>query len=574
VIAGLVLGILAGAGTLWIARPRSSPPPLRRFELPAQGPFRSSNVGNLVAISPEGLRVAYSDQGKLFIRSLDQIEPKIVATSAEPTFLFWSPDGAWLAYAASGKIWKVAAEGGESKIVVDQPGELTGGAGGSWGPRDTIVFTRGEDAVYEVPATGGDVKTLLHADPNEGGDFHEPSWLPDGSGVLLIYHPRGQSPNSLSLLAGGVRKELLKIENQQFWYPTYSSSGHILYRRQPTNPGIWALPFSLSKHEVTGEPFLVVPDGDVESVSNDGTMAYVKGGVSRMTQLTWLDRNGKTVGTVGQPQEQWPFPALSPDGGRVAVAAAENEKRDLWIHDVERGTMTRLTFDTASIWSPAWTPRGDSVVYTEGTSPPFKIFSKAADGTGEPKPIAEGWGVAVSPDGRYLTYATADPNTSWDLWYQDLERSGAPVSLLKANRTQIWAQISPDGRYFAYQSDETGREEVYIKRFPSGEGKWQVSVDGGDWPLWNRKGTKIYYARGDDILEAAVSTSQALTLGKPQVAVTRPPLGVPLIFGWPPGFDVSADEQRFLLCLGVGGKKAPTGIVVVENWLAEFNRKK
>ncbi|MBI3449748.1 MAG: serine/threonine-protein kinase [Acidobacteria bacterium] len=573
-VAGLIAGALAGAGILWVLRSPAAPAPLRRFELSSKGPFRSALLGSLVAISPDGRRVAYSEAGGLFIRELDHLEPKQVKVAAAPGFLFWSPDSAWLAYQAGGKIWKVPAGGGESQVVVDHPGLLTGGSGASWGPNDRIVYAGGEDAIDEVPATGGDIKKLVANDPNEKGDFHDPSWLPDGSGVLFVRHAPGGPPNDLSLVAGGARKSLLKLDDQQIWYPVYSPTGHILYRRQPNNPGIWALPFSLSKHAATGEPFLVVPDGDLPSVSNDGTLVTVKGAGGGESQLVWLDRSGKLTGTIGKPQAQWPFPAISPDGRQIAIAATENDKREIWLHDAERGTMTRLTSNSAGTWSPVWTPKGDQVVYTDGQAPPaLSILVKAADGSGEAKKLVDGWGPSISPDGRYLAYAASDPNNDWDLWYLELEKGGPPVLLLKAPETQIWPRISPDGAFYAYQSGETGRNEVYVKRFPSGEGKWQVSTDGGEWPAWGHHGDRIYYVHEDTILEARFASKPGVSLGRPVEILTRPSYGAPLMFGWTSGFDVSADDQRFVVARAVGGTQVASGIIVIENWLAEFRKK-
>jgi len=571
--AALVAGLLAGAAAIYMTIPRPHTAPVRKFEFSGKGPFRSSVGGNLVAISPDGTKIAYPSQEKLFVRALDQIAPREIAMTSPPLFVFWSPDSAWLGYGSGGKIWKVPANGGESKIVVDRPGDLTGGSGATWGGNDRIVYARGEGEIDEVPATGGDIKKILTLDPNETGDFHTPSYLPDGS-VLFVFHPGSESPNTLSLLVNGTRKTLMKIDGEQIYYPLYSGTGHILYERKPGNPGIWAVPFSLAKHEITGEPFLIVPDGDCPSVSRDGTLVHAQGAEAPQSQLVWLDRDGKIGASIGRAQTMWPYPNLSPDGRQIAVAGTEGEKMEVWIHDVARGTSTRLTFDAARAWEPAWTPKGDAVVYTDGSAPPTDIKIKAADGSGEAKLIAKGWGPAVSPDGRYVAYSNFDPNTEWDLLYVDLEKGGDPVTLLKANKNQIWPRISPDGRFVAYDSDETGADEIYIKRFPSGEGKWQVSVNGGDTPKWGRKGDRIYYARADDIMEASFTSQPQVILGKPEVAVTRPPLSWAQMFSWAPGFDVSADDKRFVICKNTGPTQAPGGVVLVENWHEEFAGKK
>jgi Tol biopolymer transport system component len=413
---------------------------------------------------------------------------------------------------------------------------------------------------------------MVAIDHEKESDLHTPSWLPDGSGVLYAVHKVGGRPDLLALHADGKRRELLTIAGQDIWFPVYSPTGHILYRRQPANGGIWALPFSLARHEVTGEPFLVAPDGDVPSVAADGTLVHVKGTSSRLTQLVWVDRGGKVLGPIGPPQEQWPFPELSPDGRLLSVSAKENDVSDIWIHDVARGTRTRLTVANAMYSGGFWRPDGLSLIYTEGSGSPFPLKTKAADGTGEAATFGQGWGAAYSKDGRFVLYADLTKDNSWDLWYADTRGDGKPVPLVQAAGTQIWPRLSPDDGYFAYSSSESGRQEIYIKRFPSAEGKWQVSTAGGFWPRWSRTGDRLYYVEGDTIFEVDVTTRPALRLGAPRPVLTRQALGWSLIFGWPPGFEVSADGQRFIIAQPVGGNQDKSGILVVENWFGEFAR--
>jgi Tol biopolymer transport system component len=571
-LAAVAVSAVATAALVRALSPRAPEPPVRRFELPARGPFRSGVQGRLIAISPDGRSIAYVDEGRLLVRRLARLEPVMIPTHAEPTLIFWSPDSAWIGYVAGGKLWKAPAGGGESTVITDVPGGLTGGTGASWGPDGKIVLSRGEGGLYRVSSLGGDFEEILKVDPDKESDFHQPAHLPDGSGVIFAAHKAGGRPDTLVLFADGRRKDLLKIDGQDIWFPIYSPTGHVLYRRQPSNGGIWALPFSLSRHEVTGEPFMVAPDGDVPSVSSDGTLVHVKGASSRMTQLVWVDRSGKVLGPIGPPQEQWPFPELSPDGLYVSVSGKENEVSDLWIHDTARGTRTRLSGGTILSTTASWSKDGERVVYSEGSSPPFALKIKDADGSGEAKALGEGWGAAFSPDGRYVLFTVLDKDTGPDLWYLETEGDGKPVLLLKAAGVQEWPRLSPDGRYFAYVSNEGGTDEVYLKRFPGAEGKWQVSDSGGHWPRWNRRGNRLYYVRDETVMEVDVATEPALRLGKPRALFTRKPLGWGLVFGWPPGFDVSANDDRFVICQPVGDKQEVNGIVVLENWLGEFTR--
>ncbi|HZM69257.1 MAG TPA: protein kinase [Candidatus Cryosericum sp.] len=570
VVGAAALSVAATAGLLRLLAPAPPDRPVRRFELPSHSAFHSGLHGRQLGISPDGRAVAYVEDGRIVIRRLARLEPAVIPTLVEPALIFWSPDSAFVGYVASGKLWKASAGGGESSVIADLHGLITGGCGASWGANGKIVLTRGEAGLYQVSALGGDVEEILKVDEAAETDFHQPSWLPDGSGVLFASHKQGGRPDRLVLYAGGKRKDLLKIDGQDIWFPQYSPTGHILYRRQPSNAGVWALPFSLARHEVTGEPFMVVPNGDVPSVSDDGTLVYVEGAASRVTQLEWRDRSGKVLGQVGPPQEQWPFPEVSPDGRYVAIAATENEVSDIWIHDTERGTRTRLSTNAASFTPAAWSKDGTRLVYAEGTNVPFKLMMKSADGGGDAKPIGPGWGASYSQDGRYLLFADSDKESNFNLFYLDLQGDGKRVTLVDAPGQQLWPRLSPDGRFFAYVSDESGPEEIYIKRFPGAEGKWQVSTAGGFWPRWSRRGDHLYYAQGMTLMQVDVTTAPDLRLSAPRPLFTRKPSGWGLIFGWPPGFDVSPQDDRFLVAHAVEEGMDKSGIMMVENWMSEF----
>ena len=560
----IAAAILAAAAT-WILM-RQLPAPatelrVRRFEIPTDKPL----VTEIAAISPDGSHVAYLDGQSLKIRPLDRLQAAMIETGV-PAFIFWSPDGRWLAWASDGKLWKVAAEGGTRAAIADIPGSFEGGAGASWGAGDRIVLSRGDGDLQQVPARGGDLAVLLKHDEAKEDDFHQPHLLPDGS-VLFVTHVVSGRPDTLEVLINDQRRVLHRIESQSILHPVYSSSGHILYRREPTNPGIWALPFSLADHAVTGEPFLVVPDGNVPSVSSDGTLVHVIGSTNRVSQIVRVSRDGTIAKTIGRPQEQWPFPALSPDGGSVAIGAAENEADELWTHDSERGTSTRLTFNDNTPHDPRWSPRGDMIAYQQGIAPPFTLTLLTVDGKSEPRSLGSGYGASWSPDGRMILYA-AQTEGDWDLYYREIAEGAEPVLFLKAADSQYAPALSPDGKYVAYVSHETRKAEIYIKGFPGGEGKWQVSSDGGHWPRWSRSGRSLYYTDGETLMEVDVQTAGSLRLGSPRALFTREELGWPLIFGWPPGFDVTADEREFIFCQPVEKARDKGSIVVVENWMA------
>jgi eukaryotic-like serine/threonine-protein kinase len=570
IVAVAVLAALATVGASRFLSPAVAKPELRRFEIAAHGPFKSGSGSRLISISPDGRTIAYGEAGKLFVRPLSRIEPTAIATAGEPQVLFWSPDSAHLGYVAGGKLWKVPGAGGESTLISDVRHQMTGGSSATWCPDAKIVLGTGDGPLLRVPSHGGDLEEYIPLEQGKENDIHDASCLPDGS-LLFVPHLTGGRPSVLAIFADGRRKDLFKLPpDQTLAFPVYSRDGHILFRRQPANAGVWALPFSLSRHEVTGEPFMVAPEGDAPSVSDDGTLVHVRSGGSRVTQLAWTDRTGRVLGPIGAAQEQWPFPELSPDGKRLAIAAKENDVNDVWIHDVERGTRTRLDVTRVDYSIEAWSPDGRAIVLNEGTSAPLKTSFKNADGSGEARELGTGWAASYSTDGRYLVYSDYDPKTAWDLWYRDLKGDGKPVLFLKEGAEQVWPRLSPDGRFIAYASDESGKDEVYVKRFPGGEGKWQVSSGGGMWPRWSRRGDRLYYVREDTLVEVDVATENELRLGAPRDLFKRKPLGWSLIFGWPAGFDVSADGQRFVVAEPVSSKADLGGIVLVENWYREF----
>ena len=550
--------------------PAKVEPPLRRFEIKASGPFRSDNQSRLIAISPDGKTIAYVEAGKLLLRPLARVEPIVVAMSVTPTILFWSPDSAFIGYLAGGKLWKVPAGGGESTAIADIRTSLTGGSSASWCPDGKIILGSGEGGLSRVSSSGGDFEPFIPFDKDKESDLHDASCLPDGS-VLFVPHAVGGRPNALMLYAAGKRQELLKLDkDQDIWFPVYSPAGFILYHRRPANAGIWALPFSLARHEVTGEPFMVAPQGDVPSVSADGTFVHVKGAASRMARMVWVDRSGKTIAPIGTPQEQWPFPELSPDGRYVAIVANENDVDDVWIHDAVRGTRTRLSAAKVPYSMESWSPDGKTILYDEGSTPPLSTKTKNVDGSGEARTVHTGYQSSYSADGRYVLFADSGVPINWDLWYLDTKGDGRAVALVSSPAIELSPRLSPDGTYFAYASNESGTMEVYLKRFPQGEGRWQVSVGGGTWPRFSKRGDKIYYARGEALMEVDLAAGPEPRLGAPREIFTRKPLGWPLIFGWPPGFDVSADGSRFVVVESEGNARDLGGIVVEENWTKEF----
>jgi len=569
----------------WMLKPAGRDLPLRKFEIPLADANTSLGAGTTLALSPDGARLAYTSEGQLWLRELNRLEPRALLGTEGAAAPFWSPDGAWLAFGTASRLLKMPATGGEPSVLCGlASANFNPSSGGAWGRDGKIVFCVGDGGLFQVSAQGGDPLSVLEPEKEKEVDFHNVTGLPDGKGYLFVVH-RKQGYDTIDLFARGKRKTVIQLEGQSVAFPSYSPTGHILYHRTPVNPGVWALPFSLARLEAAGQPFLVVPEGHLPSSSGEGTIAFLRGARSGLAQLVWVNREGLLEGTIGQPEELDPFPELSPDGIRVAIPINHNETSDIWIHDAVRGTKTRLTFSDLRDVRPAWSPSGDRIYFAEfARSDSFTVMERVADGSGDARALTSGFEASVSPDGRFLVFDRFGVNGTVDLWYLALldgeagEQPGEPVRFLATPAFEFWPRVSPDGRYLAYVSNESGRPEVYIRRFPSGGGKWQVSVSGGHWPRWSQRGDELFYVEGDKMIAVPVETEPTLVLGQAQVLFTREPSGIRLPFGWADGYDVTADGRRFVVVrsaekTGERNVDRKPGITLVQNWFAEFRGK-
>ncbi len=574
-VAGLAVGvaIALGLGRL-SAKPESVP--LRRFVV------ASRDSGNVVptepVISPDGRTIAFVRGNTLWVRPLDAVESRPLATAAGLTHPFWSPDNKHVGFLAGTRIMKAALAGGEPQLVSDARKAFTAGAGATWRDDDVILCSRAEeDGLLEVPAIGGDPRTMVPIDTTLEGDFHEPSALPGNRGVVYVVH-RKPGIDTIELFSRGKRKVLFRLEGQTLARPVYSPTGHILFRRSPANAGIWALPFSLDRLQVTGAPFLVTSNALSPSVAGDGTLVFRAGSGSSTRQLAWLDRSGNTIATIGDPEEGLDAmlgPALAPDGVHVAIGhyGESNTEADVWIFDTARQTKTRLTFDPGTEDDPIWTPDGTRIIYT--AAPPgcasvscFSLLIRAADGTGTPDTLAQGLGANLTPDGRTLVY-TAEGQGVTDVAALSLEPGATGPTTVREDEVQITGRISPNGKFVSYISFESGRAEVYLKRFPSWSGKWQVSIAGGGCPRWNGAGDRLYYAHDDDFYEVEVSGQDSPVLGTPRKLFSLRP-SARGFRDLPGHFDVSRDGQRFLVIRPVGASGQGADVIAVQNWFGEF----
>jgi Tol biopolymer transport system component len=565
------LGLVAGvAVTLLVTEylgKGPAVPPLRMFSL-------SSTVSEHVAparISPDGRRIAYRSGGRLWLRDLDQLEPREIAPSEAGWPLDWSPDGEWLVLADSREIFKIQVDGGSRTVLARQGFISPPVAGAAWQPDGTITFCTGPTGLLDVPAGGGEVVTRLK--PGEGeGDFHNVNGLPGDRGLIYVIH-RDVGMDTLGLLSEGERRTLLQLPGKNLWTPVYSPTGHILFAvGRFFGSELWALPFSLNRLEATGAPFLVDEDGTAPSVSADGTLVYSRVRPTGETRLVRVDRDGQEVRILGEPGIGHRSPAFSPDGKRVAFSIEEDGNRDIWILDITTASRQRLTFEPAPEDIPAWSPSGDRVAFNTDLLGLSEIFIKRTDGTGNTRPVTNGLFPAFSPDGRSLVFGVFEGDLSADIFRLDLESEPEPELFLSESFWDLSPQFSPDGRYLAHNSS-SGTLEVYLRTFPGGEGKWQVSGPGGRYPRWNAKGDRLYYSHGSDLMEVEIQFDPIVNVGTPRklfswVAPVRR-------YYWPaPLFDVAPDGESFVIVKATKPDAPWQAIVVVESWSSQFAQSK
>lgn len=568
---GAVALVLGGA-IAWLAKPAPlAPVPHRKFTLPLD----VANAGDATsvdpAISPDGRSIAYTIAGRLWIQDLDRLEPREIPRTQGAASVFWSPDGDWLGYASQSKLFKVPRGGGEPTLIATLSTKAGSGASpeaSCWTRDGRIVFGTGTQGLFAVSAQGGDPTEILRPAEDES-DFHEVCILPEDRGFVFVVH-RKEGYDTLGLLSGdGKRTSLLTLEGQSLYDPFYSPTGHILFRRAPNVPGIWAVPFSLEDLETRGEPFLVVPEGRKGSISNDGSLAYLHNVLTPHSKLTWRDRSGQALGTVGDAFDYFPVVTLSPDGASAVACIRESDGGDLWIFDTVRGTRMRATFGPGRKDVASWHPNGKRLYYHINSA--WEIMTCAVDGTGEAQNLTTGALAFVTPDAKSLLFSRNKSNRwNFDIYSLPLDDPSAePKPLVATEASEWWSMPSPDGRYMLYVSGESGRDEVYATTLPNAAGRWQVSTTGGTWPRWRRDGGEVYFALGDSILAVDVDTSSGFRVGRPRVLFSRPTTWG--LASWPDVFDVSADGERFLGFEPViGESKGPPSIAVAQNWFAEF----
>ncbi len=575
--AALLAAALAVIIAMWFAGPEpAEPPPLRRFAYAPPADFSPGGIFMLPAsISPNGKHIAAAGGGslRLWIQDLDQQQPREIEGTEGARSPFWSPGSDFIGFAAGNELKKVSVRGGLSVRLCELPGEAF--YGGSWSPDgEVIVFGSGPPRVLcQVPARGGDPELLISAEGSESssqgptGGLASPHFLLGEAGRRVLVFTFGtQSEQTMMLqdLESG-RRETLGPGHQPFY-----SAGHIVYQLAPGTQDLWALPFSLETLTATGEPFPFVQAARSPTAGADGTLVYFDSAGRGVDRPTWFDRRGTRMGDVGRGQTLTLDLSLSPDERSVAVSAEENGNQDIWVHDIELGVKTRVTTDPAIDYRPIWSPDGEEILFAGGNQ---DIVLRRADGSGEAQALLDTPATELlsdwSRDGKYILYMVIDPENGADLWYLERNQEGGwePHLFLRTAFRERSPSLSPDGRFIAYASNESGRDEIYVQPFPKGGRRTTVSNNGGWEPRWSPDGRELFYVEGTTLTAVSVDTSATFSARSRTPLFEHPSLTNPFY----PQYDISADGQRFIIPTPV--EDAPESkpmIRVVQNWAEEF----
>ena len=526
----------------------------------------------------------YADAGKatLFLRHLAQLEATALAGTEGGHAPFFSPDSEWVGFVTDDhRLRKVSVLGGPPATIA----ELGGLARGlSWGSDDQIVFaTDSSQGLRRVPAVGGEPGQLTGVDSMEEGTQHVwPEVLPGGRGVVFTVWSGAVASSHLAVLSleTGEVVPLLPGGSQ----PRYSPTGHLVYGAAGT---LWGVGFDPDRLRLTGSaPVPVVENVNTNGVSgaanfslaHDGSLAYIVGGVTdgiARRSLVWVDREGREE-PLALPPRGYGRPRVSPDGSQVGLTIADPENTDVWVLELSEERLTRLTFDAATDMQPVWTPNGRHLIFSSDRDGSTQLFVKAADGTGGVERLTESEteqvAQSVTPDGRGLLVEVRSEEGGNDLALLSLEGDAEARALLDSRSTERNGEVSPDGRWLAYESDASGRFEVYIQPFPNVEdGKWAVSTDGGTRPVWAPDGREIFYAADSHLMRVSVQTDPTPELGVPEV-VFEGAYGVGRGEHWRE-FDIAPTRQRFLMLRpGQGVARHRAQLVLIQHWLDELRR--
>jgi len=570
----LLLGAVIAGLAVWTLKP-TTPRPVTRTVITLPAGDRLVFGGQeqpALALSPDGSQLAYvASRGgtpQIYLRAMDSLVARPIPGTEFTNNPFFSPDGQWLGFFASGKLKKISVNGGAALTL----GDAGLPRGASWGSQGSIVFApTGVGVLQQVPDAGGAPQPATRLEKGET-NHRWPEWLPNGRAMLFATSSNVANWTSPQIVVQSVETGERRILNQGGTQPRYTPSGHLVYAQ---GGSLMAVPFDPQRLEVTGTA-VPVAEGVLQSTitgavqysfSATGTLVYVPGGVQGVqNRLVWASRNGAEQ-LLDLPARSYVVPRISPDGRRVAT----DPDGQIWLYDLARKTLARLTFEGNTNIRPVWTPDGKRIAFASDKEGPQNLFWQLADGSGGMERLSTSEFLQIpssfSPDGQLLAFYEVNPTTQRDLWVLRLsDRKAQPF--LRTRFSETAAQFSPDGRWLAYVSDESGRSEIYVQPYPGPGGKRLISTEGGTEPVWNVNGRELFYRSGDKMMAVDIVAQPAFNAGNPRMLFEGPYASLVLV----PGYDVSSDGQRFLMVKPNDQQAAVAQINVVLNWFEELKR--
>ncbi|PWB67829.1 MAG: hypothetical protein C3F15_17410 [Holophagae bacterium] len=579
-----VAGIAVLAALCHMGRPTHAA--LIRFAIqsPAEGTLANDVAAS--AISPDGRRLVFTvidavGTIRLWVRQLDSLSAQPLLGTEGAIFPFWSPDSRFVGFFAQGKLRKVPVAGGSPEVVCNVPDSR----GGTWSKEGVIVFApQALGPLMKVPADGGEPVEVVKPDAARGeAGLRFPYFLPDGVHFLFVGLPRKQG--GFDVYVGALDSKEPRRIGSAVSAPIYAEPGYLLFA---LGDRLVAQRFDPSSLHTVGKPMPLAdaPPGSTFdagvalSASTNGVLAHAASSPA-LTELVWLDRAGRQTGRIQLPPGSYSNPSLSPDGRWATVTKFNSSgSYDLWLVDLQRAVTTRLTYDGlvagGGMSMPvAWSPDSTRVAYGCIRSGLYEVHQVLASGSGQPEPLVQSdlamkIPAAWSPDGRYFVFSGEGEGGQFDLWLQPLQGDRTPVQYLRTPFNEDYAAVSPNGRWLAYDSDETGSVEIYVRSFPEPGEKYRVSTSGGTNAQWSRDGKELmffplsqYYSGSGPIYVVDVETAPTFRAGPPRLLFTpRPDIS---------GLVATADLSRFLATVPAEGA-APASITVTLNWQAALAR--
>lgn len=585
----VLFGVAAiAAAALAVTGRRATPAaPVSRFSVEVGDNPVFGGQGSSLAVSADGSHIAIvqtaADGRRLSVRAIDQLGGTVLSDKGNPYNPFFSPDGQWIGYVTTTSLQKVPTSGGTALTLA----QINRGRGATWATDDTIILAPSPaSGLFRVPAAGGELKPLTTLDEKRGEVTHRwPQYLPGHDAVIFTAHTAAAGFDNATIEALNLKTGERKTVYRGGSYGRYIPTGHLLFVNRDT---IFAVPFDAARLEVTGSPAPIAQgvsyngaEGGAQfDVADNGLLVFRSGSsAAPVYQALWVDARGEGT-PLWEGTRSYAEPHISPDGTKVAFMVYADNNWDVWVYDRVRQVSTRLTFGDGVDGPPVWSPDGRFIAFSSSQDGPINIYRKRADGSGEAERITNSkdaqYVSSWSSDGKYLLFSPQTKGT--DLWTVALDGDRKPEVFLATEFGENEGAFSPDVKWVAYQSNESGRVEVYVRPFHGQGGKWQVSEGGGGYPRWSGDGRQLFFRSDEGVMAVSIAGSgDSLQAGRAHRVLQGNFRGGAGGFGVGglvvADYDVSRDGSHFVLFpLDVKAAGRTEHLTFVLNWFTELKR--